>query len=190
MQRKLTTLNGGAARLEFALSVRVLRSVWLAEYKFDLEPVSVERIDVLESKLRDQEEKLEKLQADRALSGQNAAFIHLVATTKGDRSRLRWSKFESEDFSVNGEDGVVKVLQPGIYSIGAVVTSAPELSCSVQLMKNGTSLQVAYSGFSKGYSCSIPLNSVTHLEMNDELIVTCSSKPSSMSYLSVVRLSN
>nr|KAE8929068.1 hypothetical protein PF009_g20814 [Phytophthora fragariae] len=108
MQRKLTTLNGGSIRLELALPVRALRSVWLAEYKFDLEPVSVERIDILESKLRDQEEKLEKLQI-HGTTGQNAAFVQLVASKKDDKSRLRWNKFESDDFSVNGDDGVVKI---------------------------------------------------------------------------------
>ncbi|KAE8995502.1 hypothetical protein PR001_g19101 [Phytophthora rubi] len=189
MQRKLTTLNGGSIRLELALPVRALRSVWLAEYKFDLEPVSVERIDILESKLRDQEEKLEKLQI-HGTSGQNAAFVQLVASKKDDKSRLRWNKFESDDFSVNGNDGVVKVLQPGIYTIGGIVTSAPEKGCSVQLTKNGISLQVACSGFTKGSPWSTPLYSVTRLEKNDKLMVTCSSKPSSISYLSVVRLSD
>ncbi|KAG3090636.1 hypothetical protein PI125_g17640 [Phytophthora idaei] len=53
-KRKLNALKGGALRLEMAVTIRVLRSTWVAKYVFDLDSVSVERIDVLESKLRDQ----------------------------------------------------------------------------------------------------------------------------------------
>ena len=45
-----------------SVKVRILRSVIAVKYAFVLEPVSVERIDVLEYKMRDQQEELERLQ--------------------------------------------------------------------------------------------------------------------------------
>ncbi|GMF40328.1 unnamed protein product [Phytophthora fragariaefolia] len=157
------------------------------ESQFELEPVSVERIDILESKLRDHEKKLDKLQADR-LSTCNAAIVQLAAESRVN-GRLWWHKFVPDDFNVNSEDDIVTVLQPVIYSIGAIVASTPEINCNTELMKNGMSLQIAYAGGLKDCPCLTPLNAVTRLQKDDELVIICSHKPSSTSYLSVVRLS-
>ncbi|KAG1704907.1 hypothetical protein DVH05_004935 [Phytophthora capsici] len=54
-------LKDGILRLELVMSIRFIRSSWDAKYVFDLGPVSVERIDILESKLRDYRDELEKL---------------------------------------------------------------------------------------------------------------------------------
>uniref|UniRef100_A0AAV1TBP8 Uncharacterized protein n=1 Tax=Peronospora matthiolae TaxID=2874970 RepID=A0AAV1TBP8_9STRA len=62
VQRTLEVLSGGACQLVVSVTVRILRSVRVAKYTFVLEPVSVERIDVLESKMRDQQEELVRLQ--------------------------------------------------------------------------------------------------------------------------------
>ncbi|OWY93751.1 hypothetical protein PHMEG_00036734 [Phytophthora megakarya] len=51
--RQLRFLPGNSLRLEFVMNVHIMHSTLVAIYTFDLEPVSVERIDVLESKLRD-----------------------------------------------------------------------------------------------------------------------------------------
>ncbi|CAH0478036.1 unnamed protein product [Peronospora belbahrii] len=64
VHRKLFPIQGGGVRLELGVAVRVLRATRLVTYTFDLDPVSVERLDILESKLRDQQEELEKLRGE------------------------------------------------------------------------------------------------------------------------------
>ncbi|CEG49152.1 uncharacterized protein PHALS_06931 [Plasmopara halstedii] len=54
VNRCLVALAEGALRLELVVTIRVLRSAWKTKYTFDLDPVAVNQIDVLESKLRDQ----------------------------------------------------------------------------------------------------------------------------------------
>ncbi|RLN55800.1 hypothetical protein BBJ28_00026357 [Nothophytophthora sp. Chile5] len=63
--RKFTPLKDSRFRLELTVKIRVLRSVWSAQYTFDLDPVSVERIDILEAKLRDQQDILESKLRDQ-----------------------------------------------------------------------------------------------------------------------------
>lgn len=62
-QRKLSTLKGGKLQLDMSIKLRLLQSARDVKYIFKLEPVAVERIDILESKLKDQQEQLEKLRA-------------------------------------------------------------------------------------------------------------------------------
>lgn len=72
----------------------------MAEYAFVLDPVSVERNDVLESKLRDQQDELKRLREDFD-AGQVVSYIQLEATSsKSTTSNLLWSDTESDNFSV------------------------------------------------------------------------------------------
>ncbi|KAG2775753.1 hypothetical protein Pcac1_g13628 [Phytophthora cactorum] len=80
--RKLYALKGGALRLELAVTIRVLRSTWVAKYVFDLDSVSVERIDVLESKLRDQQHELEKLPRRAEKCPMNVSRADLMVRSK------------------------------------------------------------------------------------------------------------
>ncbi|KAG7389155.1 hypothetical protein PHYPSEUDO_010957 [Phytophthora pseudosyringae] len=69
----------GGFRLELAVKIQVLRKSRIATYTFDLETISVERIDVLESKLRDLQDEVEVLRSNdqEAASCQNAAIQKL-----------------------------------------------------------------------------------------------------------------
>ncbi|KAG6949196.1 hypothetical protein JG687_00015028, partial [Phytophthora cactorum] len=105
--RKLYALKGGALRLELAVTIRVLRSTWVAKYVFDLDSVSVERIDVLESKLRDQQHELEKLRGELK-TGDAFPFIKLAVFTKHGSSILCWEPVPSGEFMSTRLDGKIK----------------------------------------------------------------------------------
>lgn len=54
-------LSGDVVKVEFVLKLRVHSLTWDAMFNFQLDPVSLERIDILESKLRDQQDELKKI---------------------------------------------------------------------------------------------------------------------------------
>ncbi|KAE8912965.1 hypothetical protein PF003_g3188 [Phytophthora fragariae] len=124
VQRKLHALDGGALRLEFAVKIRVLRSTWEAKYTFDLDSVSVERIDILGSKLRDQQEELEKLRGE-IRDDSLPSFAHLQTSRKTSNSTVNWEAISSVDFVSTGIDGVVKAQRGGSYIILVTVTPVP-----------------------------------------------------------------
>ncbi|KAE8995506.1 hypothetical protein PR002_g19599 [Phytophthora rubi] len=174
VQRKLHALDGGALRLEFAVKIRVLRSTWEAKYTFDLDSVSVERIVIyLGSKLRDQQEELEKLRGE-VRDGSSPSFVHLHTTRRNNDWTMNWGPTTGVDFVSTGIDGVVKAQRGGSYIILVTVTVGPGTSTPVYLLKNNTSIQVAYPGYSQGYFCSTSLSTIELLEKNDELTVICS----------------
>ncbi|KAE9278061.1 hypothetical protein PF008_g28708 [Phytophthora fragariae] len=189
VQRKLYPLDSGALRLELVVAVRVLRSMWLAKYTFDLDSVSVERIDILESKLRDQQEELEKLRGE-VRDGSSPSFVHLHTTRRNNDWTMNWGPTTGVDFVPTGVDGVVKAQRGGSYIILVTVTTVPGASTPANLLKNKTSIQVAYPGYSQGYIASTSLYTIELLEKNDELTVTCSCNLAGTSYLCIGRVGN
>ncbi|KAF1791920.1 hypothetical protein GQ600_9907 [Phytophthora cactorum] len=139
-----------------------MRSTWVAKYTFDLEPVSVERIDVLASMLRDQAEGLK--------DGTRAT------------EYPRWSN--SDVSPARGK------LEP-LVDISIVVSCISDDDCDeeVDLMKNKKYIQVSECGYSKDCYESIPPNYIERMEKSDELTVACTCGVGT-SYLSIVRLGN
>ncbi|OWZ05774.1 hypothetical protein PHMEG_00022066 [Phytophthora megakarya] len=187
VQRKLTSLKGDALRLRLrlglAMSIRFLQSSWVAKYSFDLDPVSVDRIDILESKLRDQREELEQLR--EKVDDGTAAFIMLDASRQSNQFLL-WKIVESADFNVNGEDGVVKFTHPGYYRVGITVNCAPGgYNQLIELLKNGACIQSSYCGYVGGNTNSVSLDAIIHVENEDYLSVRCPCSISGTSYMTL-----
>ncbi|OWZ05776.1 hypothetical protein PHMEG_00022069 [Phytophthora megakarya] len=186
MQRKLTVLKEGVLQLELMMHLKFFWFTWTAKYAFILKPVTVERFAVLESKLRDLQENLEQLRRDII---KPTKFVELWASSRADNSNLCWNVVDSDDFVVCG-DGNVEICCSGVYSIQAFVLCAPTAhNVKIQLLKNGTSIQVRYCISVGGNYSSTPLGLITQLDEDDELSIKCDIKVASSS-LSIVRLGN
>ncbi|RLN70146.1 hypothetical protein BBJ29_010174 [Phytophthora kernoviae] len=75
-----------AFQLEMAVKIQVLKRSCVAKYSFLMESISVERIDVLESKMRDLQKEMKGLRLE-VVSGQNSAVLELqneMAKLRGD----------------------------------------------------------------------------------------------------------
>ncbi|OWZ14712.1 hypothetical protein PHMEG_00011767 [Phytophthora megakarya] len=58
IRRKLTPLEDDIFQLELFVKIRIFQSAWTAKYMFEMEPVVLDRVDILEAKLRDVEDEL------------------------------------------------------------------------------------------------------------------------------------
>ncbi|EGZ05301.1 hypothetical protein PHYSODRAFT_566532 [Phytophthora sojae] len=180
-------------RLEIAVTLQVLRKSRGMTYAFVLEPISVERIDVLESKVRDMKIEMDKLRLEK-LRQESEARAALLTKILGDvRAQLkakdifvlaqavatsrvgdviRWSNSNLD--GVFGEDGVIRLPLSGLYQILAVVNHhADRLPEAIQLMKGSTCVQFAYSGYTQGSFCSTSLMCVVRIDKGDQLTVKC-----------------
>ncbi|KAG6956553.1 hypothetical protein JG687_00010538 [Phytophthora cactorum] len=173
-------------------------------YTFDLDPVSAERIEELESKLRDQQnevtrmsrvesklqEELTRLKAELE-AAQVVSFIQLEATGANGLSWLCWEGTESDDFKVTGANSVVKVRRPGVYRVVAFVSClSSNYRHTVDLLKKGISIQSAWCNNARGHYTTTPLGLTTRLLAGDVLSVKCHATTSGTSYLSIERLGN
>ncbi|KAE8913331.1 hypothetical protein PF003_g3190 [Phytophthora fragariae] len=103
---------------------------------------------------------------------------------------MNWGPTTGVDFVPTGVDGVVKAQRGGSYIILVTVTTVPGASTPANLLKNKTSIQVAYPGYCQGYIASTSLYTIELLEKNDELTVTCSCNLAGTSYLCIGRVGN
>ncbi|KAG6952802.1 hypothetical protein JG688_00013133 [Phytophthora aleatoria] len=137
---KLKIFDDGTIRLDLAIEIDFLRTSWVAKFAFELNPVSVEQIDVLESKLRDQQDALERLEKEVKLlrADQEPIFIQLKASRKHETtSNLCWDKQESVSFIVNKGSGEIKITRSGVYSIhGTLICYPIDDDGRMMLLKN------------------------------------------------------
>ncbi|KAE8989413.1 hypothetical protein PF005_g17896 [Phytophthora fragariae] len=187
--RKLKLLKGGGFRLELGIRIRVLRSSRVAVYSFDLDPVSVERIDILESKVRDQQDELQRLREGFDV-GQELSFIRLEAKSKdASSSNLLWQEVETSGFSVDDKLGEVKIHWSGAYSVVSVVNwQAYGSNQAVLLLKNNEVVQTSLCVRVNNCSGSSTLSTVARLKEDDLVTVKCDANVVDVCYLSITRL--
>ncbi|EGZ06262.1 hypothetical protein PHYSODRAFT_566045 [Phytophthora sojae] len=190
-------VKGDTFRLEIAVAIQVLRKSRVMSYAFVLEPISVERIDVLESRMRDMQGEMDKLrlegdtksatlQTEIRNEQETVVFAQSVGTSRvGDI--IRWNS--SSPTSVFGDDGSIRMPLPGLYQILTVVNhQANRPAEAIQLMKGSACIQVACSGYAQGNLCSTSLMCVTRIDKNDQLTVKCPTEVVSSSAITLIRL--
>ncbi|KAG7395656.1 hypothetical protein PHYBOEH_003375 [Phytophthora boehmeriae] len=181
-QRKLTPLRGGKLQLDLSLKIRLLQSARDIGYTFVLEPVAVERIDILESKLKDQQEELEKLRG--RLGDTQRAYLYAESVSWAS-SMLMWNPLDSSNFSLSADTTSISVLLPGVYAFGLLVNHQPIESASggsIVLQKNNAQIQQALTGATTyndsycgqkycSHRSSASLMCIVQVEKHDEISV-------------------
>ncbi|KAG3066374.1 hypothetical protein PI124_g22078 [Phytophthora idaei] len=131
-------ITGASAEdyLQLLLKLRVLDSAWEAKFEFLLDPVSVERIDIVEAKLRDQEEELmkidalesklreqqEKLDILEVAETTSTSLAEFTSTLKfGENGKIRGVGHGSNEVVTNCYNGVLHIRRDGVYLIEAAV---------------------------------------------------------------------
>ncbi|ETM53736.1 hypothetical protein L914_02808 [Phytophthora nicotianae] len=144
-QRKLISLKDDHLQVEMCIKIRLLLSVHEIKYVFKLQPVTVDRVDILEAKLKDQQEELEKL---RGQGGQRErAFVHAERVTWGNALKLQWESINSENFSLGSDVISIIFRTPGLYTISVLVNHRPLENTavgSISLEKSGVITRPIY----------------------------------------------
>ncbi|GMF48128.1 unnamed protein product [Phytophthora fragariaefolia] len=202
-QRKLVAITSGKLQLEMNIKLRLLQSTRNVNYAFQLEPISVARIDILESNLKDQQEELERLRGD----GGNTGTIYLYAESEvWASSALQWKPVNSDHFVLSKDKTSISVLRPGVYAFGVLVNHLPDevhTGGSISLRKSNKLLQCAGTGsacYQSNYgskycshATSTSLMCIAQVETNELISVVCtgtSPRVGAVSYLTVVRIGN
>ncbi|KAG4040350.1 hypothetical protein JG687_00016648 [Phytophthora cactorum] len=196
-QRKLVSLKNGRLQLEMSIKLRLLRSVREVKYIFKLEPVAVDKIDILESKLKDQQEELDKF---RGLG--ERAFLHAESVT-WNSSKLQWKPIDSTNFVLASEKTSIMVRVPGLYTIAVLVNHGPlqNVVGAISLEKNGAVILSAatgavYSGYHGNHlshQTSSSLTCIVQIKKDESIAVVCtgtSAIANTASYLTAVGMGN
>ncbi|KAE8905665.1 hypothetical protein PF005_g654 [Phytophthora fragariae] len=183
IRRNLTPLEGDALRLELTVKIRIFRSAWNAKYIFRLEPVSLDRIDILEAKLRDVQEELEETKKSLA-EEKVKKVIHLSATSENvaklKGTSLVWIA-ESDYFTLAKEESSICFLVAGWYIISLKVYLAPQtVGCSVELHQNDGRIASDTVPLCNKQASSASITYSGYFEMEDELSVITTGSPANV----------
>jgi hypothetical protein len=189
VKRKLEEGEDGALKLELVVYYRVLHSSWKARYDFNLKPISRERIDALDTTLKTCLKRIEALELRPQPAASTASIcapscVLLKAESKlATSSILCWKIEESDQRIVSVDDGVVRVLRPGMYVIGIVVGCNTFQDICGALKKNGASMCYVDDVENCG-----TITTASHMEGGDELTFVCGNEMVGTSTLSIAYL--
>ncbi|RYH04953.1 hypothetical protein EON65_46035 [archaeon] len=122
--------------------------IWKSDFVFPLLPVALDKIDVLEAKLRDTQEEIEQLKSSKPTMAQ----ISLASTTACNPQQIiQWNEAgrlapPAEGFIVSADHRQVTVLKPGVYQVNVRVGG---ISCDrgqrLVLVVNGTNVATCHT---------------------------------------------
>ncbi|KAF4045611.1 hypothetical protein GN244_ATG02061 [Phytophthora infestans] len=198
-ERKLTPQNGGTLQLELMLKIRLLRSARKICYTFKLQPLSVERIDILESKLKDQQEELLKMRAK--VDAESNVFLCAESEALVEE-KLQWKDLSSDFFCLDDIKTSITVLVPGTYILGVLMSHTPldNDSASIVVEMNNVQIQSAKTGvFGRfngyggyvSYQANTSLMCISQIDKSAQISVVCSNTtftPKTSAYLTAVRI--
>jgi hypothetical protein len=199
------------------VTIQVLRQSRVATYAIDMEPISLERIDVLESKMRDMQEEIRGLRGESEATVATHGNVHGEVTDTRDEelSELKQQVqtlvetqdcVEIERFQATAKVGdriawgnlaneVLRVTHPGTYQVTAVVNhKARNTAASIQLFNGPECIQTANCGIGEatrtgeGSHSSTCLSCVTRVKKHHEFSVKCPVSLAGTSYLTLVRI--
>ncbi|KAG7389158.1 hypothetical protein PHYPSEUDO_010960 [Phytophthora pseudosyringae] len=115
--------KGKVFRLEVTVKIQVLRQSRLATYIIDMEPISLERIDVLESKMRDLQEEVEHLreEGDEVIVNQSRGLHDLKVEVKLQQEDL--DKREGEIVELQKELEELRVAHDSSTTVQMLATT-------------------------------------------------------------------
>ncbi|RYY83760.1 hypothetical protein EON63_10515 [archaeon] len=96
--------------------------VWKPEFVFTLLPVALDKIDILEAKLRDAQEEIEQLRAHKELVNEVVYFSLSSKTACGNQQIVQWDEAEGlraprVGFEISADSRQITVLKAGTYQI-------------------------------------------------------------------------
>lgn len=105
--------------LEFVLKLKLFASEWTPVCHFDLKPIPLEKVDILESKLRDLEEKIGKQEDQRAPN--MPIYLHVTSTNEANSNGIiTWDQVNSKNFWITAT-GKIEFKVAGVYMIHIIV---------------------------------------------------------------------
>ncbi|KAF0713568.1 Aste57867_4291 [Aphanomyces stellatus] len=150
-------LNMGHAGLTLVLTMKAFSQL-SAKYEFKLDPLKIEKMDVLESKMQDMQDQvpqaikeLESKIQEASLNPQGPAYIHATTTSVSD-GIVEWDihrPYSDTHFETSTDKKTIYLLAPGIHIIQARASSSIHLlvdgSMSWQSIPSFEAQQLSYT---------------------------------------------
>lgn len=137
--------------LSFVVPIKAFSKVWSSTFRIVLKPVDVARIDMVEARLDDVEEEMDRVCCSGKQRISTLIEFEVLAGAAEDDSRrslLRWTEVTSECFTVE-EDGAIRSLVAGTFLVTLL------LSCAVPSSRQPSSKSTSVQSSNEEERCYI-----------------------------------
>lgn len=156
--------------------------VWKPKFAFSLLPVGLEKIDILEAKLRDAQEEIAMLKR-----GGNDAYLSVSSTTPcGNQQMVTWNaekpkEINAKYFKMSDNHQEVTILKQGIYMVQVRLAGVNTRNGQhLGLQKNGADIARCYECDASDYQNTAQIYDILRLDANDVLCVRCGANQNSL----------
>ena len=173
-------LNMADGDATMTLTLNFMNGIWMPEFNFTLLPVGLNKVDVLEAKLRDAVEEIEQLRlqvnelqlavepAVMRLNSSTACMVNGIIVWNGEAGRI----FNESYFAVSEDHRQITILKSGMYQVSVRVAAVNTTNCaSVGLQLNGADIAACVNSDPNNHQVSAQLFEVVVLQVNDVLQV-------------------
>ena len=175
--------------------------VWKPVFVFSLVPVGLDKIDVVEAKLRDAQEEIEALKFEVATLKADvnplkvAVFLSLSSRDNThNQAYVKWNgtdiKTNPDYFKISVNQDVVTILKSGVYQVHARLGQTNSANtCFLSLELNSSSFAKCLQSDATGHQNTAQLTELMRLNVNDRLAVKCGANGNSIANTEMTRFS-
>lgn len=168
VERRLLTESDDKMKLEFVVHLKVFASTWSPSYSLALSSVVVEKIDMLESRVFDVEQAIERVN----LVGKETVVTELhVQTASSLNSPVAWDKVNSKTFEVVNKTSICSLVA-GVYMVAMSISfTATSYNCVYALLKDGETVFQSSAPYNQGSGLMIAGSWILELKKGENLSV-------------------
>jgi len=166
------SMKDGEMVLTLTLS---LGGVWKPEFVFTLLPVGLEKVDVLEAKLRDAQDEIELLRAQVEAAKQIFFFSATPTASCTPGQHVVWStptELGTTHFAQSEDKKQVRILVAGVYQVNVRLGATNTTNgAQLGLQKNGADYANCSHSDTNGHYASFQISELMRLAVGDTLQV-------------------
>mmetsp|Transcript_1755 Transcript_1755/g.3607 ORF Transcript_1755/g.3607 Transcript_1755/m.3607 type:complete len:304 (+) Transcript_1755:55-966(+) len=179
-------LDQADGEMVLTLVLSVMGGIWKPEFVFALLPVGLEKVDMLEAKVRDAQEEIESLRAQLAAGSAPAYLSISSATACANQQMVTWDAaapvaITASHFELSADKKQVTVLKEGLYQVNVRLAGTNYSNTqSLGLQVNAVEVAQCTQSDANGHQNSPQLHELMILKANDTLQVRCGANSNSL----------
>mmetsp|Transcript_1756 Transcript_1756/g.3609 ORF Transcript_1756/g.3609 Transcript_1756/m.3609 type:complete len:304 (+) Transcript_1756:55-966(+) len=179
-------LDQADGEMVLTLVLSVMGGIWKPEFVFALLPVGLEKVDMLEAKVRDAQEEIESLRAQLAAGSAPAYLSISSATACGSQQMVAWDAaapvvIPASHFELSADKQRVTVLKDGVYQVYVRLSGTNNTNGqALGLQVNGVEVAQCTQSDNGSHQNTPQIHEWMSLKANDTLQVRCGANSNSL----------
>jgi hypothetical protein len=172
-----------------------VNGIWKPEFYFAMLPVGLEKIDVMEAKLRDAQEEIAAMRIQLADRDKKVVFLSLTSNIAcGQNDFIDWNEtfgdIPASHFDLSADRKLVEIMKAGVYQVQVRLAGTNNRNTSfLSLDLNGVSFAQCTQSDANNHQNTPQITEFMRLAADDTLQVKCGANGNSLNVAQANRFS-